>query len=493
MAAPSIPPSPYGIDQTARAGVALRPRLILNSFRSGVLEVVGASAAYVNLVNCPIPGGTITPGCELNFQAQLAKYAPNNAGWSWRAGFRQGANTVLIAQNAIGAAVHSAFVRTSVFMATDLKSAVNMDVNTLGLASLAAAYTSDTGAANSDRALMGARQPGNIMFVSYSAPPTVETTLIDFSQPCTFVVEITAQNGDKIELVGASLEMQPVVGFTLNSKTVYVYGDSLTEGTGSGAVSGAAMDVTSQLRRLRSGWPMQARGLGGQTTATLTDGIHIGQQITERLISDAASKYAKVILWAGTNDFDAHAGDGPGWFAAMKIGIDRVIAYRGGTADLMLSTLHPRAGWAVGDANYTALQYVNAQMIATYGSIVCDLFTALATASGLVPLSRYSGNNTTGSITSGANALIVASATGIAVGQYVISPGSTAINDGSTGIAPTVTAVSGTTITLSANASATLSSAPVSFIGVGEVHLSNAGYAIDAQVFDAKMTALGWA
>jgi hypothetical protein len=70
--------------------------------------------------------------------------------------------------------------------------------------------------------------------------------------------------------------------------------------------------------------------------------------------------------------------------------------------------------------------------------------------------SEVQGTHTTGSITSGTTALTVASATGISNGDFVVGEG----------IAPGTTVSSGggtTSITLSANASATLSSDPVSF------------------------------
>jgi len=70
--------------------------------------------------------------------------------------------------------------------------------------------------------------------------------------------------------------------------------------------------------------------------------------------------------------------------------------------------------------------------------------------------SAKDGTRTTGSITSGTNALTVASGTGISDGDYVvgegITPGTTVSSGGGT-----------TSITLSANANATLSSDPVAF------------------------------
>jgi hypothetical protein len=70
--------------------------------------------------------------------------------------------------------------------------------------------------------------------------------------------------------------------------------------------------------------------------------------------------------------------------------------------------------------------------------------------------SEVQGTHTTGTITSGTTALTVASGSGISNGDYVVGEG----------IAPGTTVSSGggtTSITLSANAAATLSSDPVSF------------------------------
>ncbi len=85
---------------------------------------------------------------------------------------------------------------------------------------------------------------------------------------------------------------------------------------------------------------------------------------------------------------------------------------------------------------------------------------AAAAAAAAVPsfatVSEVGGTHTTGSITSGTAALTVASGTGIADGDYVVGEG----------IAPGTTVSSGggtTSITLSANANATLSSDPVGF------------------------------
>lgn len=81
--------------------------------------------------------------------------------------------------------------------------------------------------------------------------------------------------------------------------------------------------------------------------------------------------------------------------------------------------------------------------------------------SALAAISDVSGVNATGTITSGTTNLTVSSATGITSGMYVAGQG----------IAPgtVVTNVSGATVTLSANAGATLNSAPVTFFSANKI------------------------
>lgn len=73
----------------------------------------------------------------------------------------------------------------------------------------------------------------------------------------------------------------------------------------------------------------------------------------------------------------------------------------------------------------------------------------------LASASEMFGTTTTGTVTSGTTSLTVASATGITAGMFVVGEG---ITPGTT-----VSTIVGTTVTLSANANATLSSDPVTF------------------------------
>jgi hypothetical protein len=91
------------------------------------------------------------------------------------------------------------------------------------------------------------------------------------------------------------------------------------------------------------------------------------------------------------------------------------------------------------------------QLLKTNGSGVLGWSSAGAFAS----TSEVSGTHTTGSVTSGSDSLTVASATGIVAGMFIVGEG----------IAPgtTVSSIASTTVTMSANAGATLSSDPVAF------------------------------
>ena len=79
----------------------------------------------------------------------------------------------------------------------------------------------------------------------------------------------------------------------------------------------------------------------------------------------------------------------------------------------------------------------------------------------LAGVSDVTGVNTTGTVTSGTTSLVVASATGITAGMFVVGEG---ITPGTT-----VSSIASTTVTLSANAGATLSSDPVTFYSASKV------------------------
>jgi hypothetical protein len=97
------------------------------------------------------------------------------------------------------------------------------------------------------------------------------------------------------------------------------------------------------------------------------------------------------------------------------------------------------------------------QSLTTNGSGVLSFSDAVPFAT----TSEVKGTHTTGTVTSGTTSLTVASATGIVAGMFVVGEG---ITPGTT-----VSSIASTTVTLSANAGATLSSDPVSFYSASKV------------------------
>ncbi|MEY3931099.1 MAG: hypothetical protein RLZZ516_2809 [Cyanobacteriota bacterium] len=134
---------------------------------------------------------------------------------------------------------------------------------------------------------------------------------------------------------------------------------------------------------------------------------------------------------------------------------DRVLGRSsGGTGPVEQITL-TAAGRALLDDVDAAAQRTTLGLstVAATGSYA-DL-TGKPTIPSIAARSDINGVHTTGSITSGTASLTVASATGIVAGMVVVGEG---ITPGTT-----VASISGTTVTLSANAGATLSSDPAGF------------------------------
>ena len=135
-------------------------------------------------------------------------------------------------------------------------------------------------------------------------------------------------------------------------------------------------------------------------------------------------------------------------------------SYAVGFADFLLNGVRLQSG------DVTATDGTTATLAS--GAAAGDVLTMVARtqttdgSAGFATTSEVQGTHTTGSITSGTTALTVASATGISTGDYVVGEG---ITPGTI-----VSAGGGTTsLTLSANAGATLSSDPVSFYKADKV------------------------
>jgi lysophospholipase L1-like esterase len=299
----------------------------------------------------------------------------------------QGANIVPLGINFVTASLLHAFIRHSIFIADDRRTAITLSTNglsqtTLGTGGVGAQIAQTGTDFNNTGASLGISARGNIAFATYSAAPVVETVLMDFSQPVELRFELNIASSDCCQFGGAMVTMYKATSDNYApSMSIMCIGDSLTDGTGSSAVSSAPMDYPAQLRRTRSGAPLVKMGYGGNAA----------QQVVDKVIVTDVNRAQrwKALIWLGTNDFVA---DGPTWWAAVKPQLDRALSLRGNKPTIF-GNFHPRASWSVGDASYVAMQYINAQMAATYdtaamnalGIGVADLFTALATNAGKVP------------------------------------------------------------------------------------------------------------
>lgn len=213
-----------------------------------------AGAPFVTMQSVTLPPDTIVGGATLRQRLLIAKYASFGGGHSWR--LRIG--NLVAAQNDIGASLVTGETEQLRRIANDRKSAFVYNANTLDIASLSAGTFASTGAKAASTAGLGVRQPSNyINFVINSAPPTVETVLVDFTQPVTLSLDVRAVNGDTMEILGGTTLEMLATGTTpinvVNPRATAVWGGSLTEGTGQSPVSGVPMDVTAQLRRQRPG------------------------------------------------------------------------------------------------------------------------------------------------------------------------------------------------------------------------------------------------
>ena len=168
--------------------------------------------------------------------------------------------------------------------------------------------------------------------------------------------------------------------------------------------------------------------------------------------------------------FDGDADTGIYRKAANEVGVATAGVLRAwfNSAGINLDAQGDTRYWDSDSSNYVAFQApatvasnvtwtlpsadgASGQALTTDGSGVLSFSSPVPFAS----TSDVNGTHTTGTVTSGTTSLTVASATGITSGMYVVGEGIT--------LGTTVSSIVGTTVTLSANANATLSSDPVGF------------------------------
>jgi len=363
----------------AAADVALAggSRVIMASGRSG--PVYGGSGAdFVTALATTIPAGAVVGGSLLRLSGLFGKHDPINAGCAWRA--RIGG--VVIAQNAISATVMSAALYQDFFVSTDRKWGFAVSLNAYDAANLTAGVANSPFISKSGS--IASVNPGgvspNFQFSTFSSAPVVETKVIDFDNDQTLYIDVKPINGDTVEIIGFAVEiLQPTItGRNYgNAKATVWFGDSLTAGTGSTSYG----DAVTRLRVARPGRPVINQGMGGQRISTIID----------RALSDpVCGKYWDMILWAGINDSISTNG-GADWWAIIYAQIERLRAFRADGTRMIICNLIPDVAMTSGTPLGIAMAYVNTQLSATYGTAVCDLYSALATdVGGVVPASLRS-------------------------------------------------------------------------------------------------------
>jgi lysophospholipase L1-like esterase len=385
----AIPPSPMTpadiaatgynpVDATARADTTQRTRVLASCGRTG--PVYGAASAGVQVVlSVPIPAKTIMGGETLRIRGLLSKYQPFNGGGA--VVVRLGG--VVIAQAFPSADLASYPIDHVLTISSDRKWAFTQSQNLFGVVSptktslLPSTYPG-LGATSS----MGVRAASStVAFVTYSTPPTAETILVNFDLQQLLTVEIAPVNGDTMELVSFSSTLEASAKVPTNyasPKATVQWGTSITEGTGAAAVSSVPMGCVDVLRRTRAGRPIVNGGLGGQTSS----------QIADRLVADpVAGKYWDAVLDMIVNDA---SGDGPTWWNQVRTQIDRVLAFRSSSRTIIWNA-YPNTAWTTGTAFRTAMDYVNAQLVATYGPMVVDVCTPFIAGgtNGVGPAANY--------------------------------------------------------------------------------------------------------
>jgi lysophospholipase L1-like esterase len=355
--------------------VAATGRVISQSGRTGWLY--GHASAFDIVYRDVLPANAIYPGSTLTLAGLISKYSPYNGGHGIRISLAQGANKITIGQNDIAATLGSYSFEHTIHFSYDRKWAWSdvLTINIFNIASISGASTTDQtvagriltpqqAIANGSPASKSPRQKSNSSaFASYSAPPTVETILIDFAQPVILTVELKGVANDSFELLNfRAVNFAPsATGASKAYKATLCAGDSLTEGTG----STTGNDWVNALAKMtsRQGRTFLGDGLGGQLITSIAD----------RVIADqVAGKYWDLLLWAGINDVQT---DQAAWWSVVTTQIDRIKAFRAPGTKMLIMNYHNSTAWTGGQQSAAA--YVNAQLLSKYGADVVDLATLI--------------------------------------------------------------------------------------------------------------------
>mgnify|MGYP000157890029 FL=1 len=337
--------------------------------RSGA---VWGNGSYV-MGTATIPAGTVKAGGMLRLRGLLSKLSPFNGGSSISVALKQDSNTVTIGQTSLNATMANYPFAQDLQLSNDRKWAFTSGTNSVNFygqaATAAGVYSLQTVVADGGPSTAYPRTQSTIAFTSYTSAPVVETVLIDFDRDVTLSVTVGIVTGDCVELLYCSLEAVSSLanGLTTGLSPTIFLGDSLTEGTG--ATTGN--ELPNLVGKARPGRGVFNFGMGGQTISTIVD---------RALTDPVAGKYWDMVLWAGVNDVTANATT---WFNTIKNQITRLRAFRAPNARMMILNFHPKTDWS---AELKAAEVsVNAMLLAEYGSLVVDVYTAVGTTGGAVP------------------------------------------------------------------------------------------------------------
>ena len=342
--------------------------------RSGA---VWGNGSYV-VGTATIPAGTVKAGSLLRLRGLLSKITPYTGGHSIEISLKQDSNTVVIGQTSLGATVANYPFAQDLQLSTDRRWAFPSGTNTINMfeqaATVAGSYSLNTAIASTSPSATAPRSQSNIAFASYTVPPVVETVLIDFDRDVILSVSVGVVTGDCLELLYCTLESVSSLTYGLStgaSPTLFA-GDSLTEG--SGATTGS--ELPNLVGKARPGRGVLNFGMGGQLITTIVDRV---------LTDPVAGKYWDLVLWAGINDVQ---NDATTWFNTIKNQITRLRAFRAPNSRMMILNYHPSSAWS---AQFKAAEVaVNAALLAEYGSLVVDVYTAVGTSGGVVPAGNLS-------------------------------------------------------------------------------------------------------
>ncbi len=357
-----------------------RLKCLMSAAESGPMRGSGTST-YLPALICPLPAGSVTPGSVLRFGGQVNKFGTPTGGHNLKVTIAQGANEVVITQAFIGASLLFFNWRAEMTFSADRKFAFMDSVNAFNSASgsiAAGSFTSYVAKTTASANLSPRTRSTTAAFVSYSAPPTQETRLVDFDQAselrfylATVAADTVAMNSGFVELLSPGSDPSTY----LPAKATLFFGHSLTEGTG----STTGNDVVSQLRGLKPGRPISNLGLGGQTYGSGSISF------VDRILADPRSRTCDLIIWGPENDALADAAI---WTATVLARLAQVMAIRkAGTRTIICNSVTSTA-WS---APYVAAaQYLNAQLAASeWGGLVADMYTPICTAAGGYPNPAY--------------------------------------------------------------------------------------------------------